>query len=71
MNRSTVIMYNLMTFVQQYDNDILNYRVEKGENEKEINEELMERSKIIDQLIVDLIIEAKKEEYKMISKRTE
>ncbi|WP_431806252.1 hypothetical protein [Bacillus pumilus] len=71
MNRSTIIMINLMTFIQQYDDDILNYRVDQGENEKEVLEELRERIKIIDELIIDLVIEAKREEYKMISKRTE
>lgn len=71
MNQSTFLMIKIMTFVQQYDADILNYRVDRGENEKEINEELRERNKIIEQLIVDLVIEAKKEEYKMIAKRTE
>ncbi|MCY7525125.1 hypothetical protein MWG61_13345 [Bacillus safensis] len=71
MKRSTVLMINLMTYVQQYDADILNYRVDRGESEKEINEELRERNKIVERLIIDLVIEAKREEYEEIAKRTE
>ncbi|OBS85774.1 hypothetical protein [Bacillus pumilus] len=71
MERSTVLMINLMNLIQKYDDVILNYRVDQGENEKEVNKELMERMKLIDHLIIDLVIEAKKEEYKMIAKRTE